>query len=103
MQTKTEEIKQMNDMIQEIKAEGSTDANKEAAYLEKYNQMFSNHNHGASMTASKNVEEAFARGMIEHYQMAIDMAESILEYTEYDSVKHWHRKSLLHKKKKLRK
>lgn len=88
VETQTKEIEQMNQMIEEIKAEETIDAEKESAYLEEYNRMFTDHsNHGGSMTFAGNVEEAFAQGMIEHHQMAVDMAKAILEYTEYESIK----------------
>ena len=35
----------------------------------------------------KNVDEAFAKGMITHHQMAIDMSETILKYTDNSTIK----------------
>lgn len=89
VESQTNEIAEMNNMIQVIQSDGQTDTEKEAAYLEKYNEMFDNHHteHNSQMTPAQDVEEAFAQGMIAHHQMAVDMAVDILEYTDYDSVK----------------
>ena len=43
--------------------------------------------HHTGHTAAENIDQAFAEGMIMHHQMAVDMAEDILEYTEYDEIR----------------
>lgn len=88
IKTQNEELEEMRKLIKEIQDSGETNEEKEEKYLEKYNEMMAGHehmNHGSS--SSKNVEHAFARGMIMHHQMAVDMAEAILDYTDHESVR----------------
>lgn len=84
----TDEIDQMNKLIEEINASGETDAEKEKGYLNAYDQMMSGHEHmqhGAA--AAKDVEDAFADGMLMHHQMAVDMSKAIIDYTDHEEVK----------------
>lgn len=78
------EIQQMEKMAQDLKESGKLDAEQEKAYLEEYKKMFSSHqmNH----TPANNVEAAFAEGMIMHHQMAVEMAEAILNFTDEEEV-----------------
>lgn len=39
-----------------------------------------------SHSTFKNVDEAFAKGMIIHHQMAIDMSKAILKYTDNETI-----------------
>ena len=41
--------------------------------------------HGTS--SAKDVEQAFAEGMLMHHQMAVDMSKAILDYTDNDEVR----------------
>lgn len=79
-----QEIDQMQTLAKELKAAGRQDPDQENAYLEEYKKMFSSHQMNHS--TANNVEAAFAEGMIMHHQMAVDMAESILKYTDEEQV-----------------
>lgn len=88
IETQTDEIGQMNRLIREIEASGEKDEEKEAGYLEAYDKMMTGHghmDHGAS--GASDVEAAFAEGMLMHHQMAVAMAESILDYTDHEGVR----------------
>ena len=88
IQVQTDEIKQMNKMIEQIKASGKTDEEKEKGYLDAYGAMMSDHSHmNHAASSAEDVEQAFAEGMIMHHQMAVEMAEAILEYTDEKEVK----------------
>ena len=83
----TDEINQMNRLIQEIESSGKKDEEKEKKYLEAYNKMMEGHQHmGHGTSSAKDVEQAFAEGMMMHHQMAVDMSKAILEYTDNDEV-----------------
>lgn len=87
----TNEIEQMRTMISDLEAAKVENEDNEAAYLKEYNEMFDDENgHGGHMMeahSAKTVDEAFARGMIMHHDMALEMAEDILPYTEDEKVK----------------
>lgn len=83
VETQTSEIDQMRQLIDTITASGKKDEEKEERYLEAYNAMMSHHHamdHGSS--SDQSIEQAFADGMMMHHQMAVEMAEAILEYTD---------------------
>ncbi|MBS6397347.1 MAG: DUF305 domain-containing protein [Clostridiales bacterium] len=84
----TQEIEEMERLIEEIEASGETDEEQEQAYLNTYRQMMEGHtlmDHGT--TDAQDVETAFAEGMILHHQMAVDMSKAILEYTDHEEVR----------------
>lgn len=84
----TKEIEEMKRLIKELKASGETDETKADDYLKSYNKMLALHEHMGHGTSSySDVEHAFAEGMIMHHQMAVDMAEAILGYTDYAEVR----------------
>lgn len=84
------EIDQMNSMIEELKANGYQDEDLEDAYLEEYREMFDDsHSNHMSKSTAQNVDAAFAEGMIMHHQMAIDMSEMILNYTNQTQVQNF--------------
>lgn len=85
----TEEIKEMDAMIKRIEESGATDADKEASYLSAYQKMMQSHEHAGhgGHSAPADVEQAFAEGMTLHHQMAVEMAEAILDYTDEDDVR----------------
>ena len=84
----TGEIDEMNRLIEEIEASGKTDTDKEQGYLNSYNKMMASHQHMHHGTSSaKDVEQAFAEGMLMHHQMAVDMSKAILDYTDNDEVR----------------
>lgn len=88
IQTQTDEIDQMKLLIEEIKSSGETDVKKEEGYQNAYQKMMSGHQHmhHGSGTAA-NVEEAFAAGMMMHHQMAVDMSEAVLAYSDHPQVR----------------
>ena len=79
--TQTEEIRQMRDLIRKYETEG-----QESAYLEEYDKML-DHDHSMNKAGTDSLDHAFAEGMIMHHQMAVDMAKSILEYTNYEEIR----------------
>lgn len=81
------EIEHMRSMIQTLEAKMQKDETKETAYLNAYNKMLEEHQASHSMSALNSVEEAFAEGMIMHHEMAVQMAEAILQYTENEEIR----------------
>lgn len=84
--TQTEEISHMRDLIVKYEAEGHTDEDQESAYLDEYDKLMQ-HDHSMSKSGTDSLDHAFAEGMIMHHQMAVDMAKSILEYTDYEEIR----------------
>lgn len=83
IQVQKQEIQQMQTMIDDIKKQGTQNAGQEQTYLNAYEKMLSAHHMDhASHKSSKNVDDAFAQGMIMHHQMAVDMARAILGNTD---------------------
>lgn len=84
-----EELKQMNEMVNEYEKNGPKDDANEDAYLEKYSEMFSDDSmsHHINPDGAENIDQAFAEGMIMHHQMAVDMARDILDYTQEKEVR----------------
>ena len=80
----TAEIERMQEMIETLRETGTYDEAQAKAYLEAYDGLM---DHSKAHAAAKSLDEAFADGMIMHHQMAVDMAEDILEYTEYDEIR----------------
>lgn len=78
------EIEDMKQLIQELEKNIQIDTDKETNYFKEYNKTA---NHTMSHQTFKNVDEAFAKGMITHHQMAIDMSETILKYTDNNTIK----------------
>lgn len=76
------EIDQMNTMIERFQKVENPDTEKEAAYLEDYRTMMDNHHNSHTGAETSDMETAFAQGMSMHHQMAVDMAEIILKYTD---------------------
>lgn len=85
IETQTDEILQMNALIDELTALGQKDEEKEEAYLKEYNEMMSAHHEGHS--TGGNIDQAFAEGMYMHHKMAVDMSKSILNYADEGAVK----------------
>lgn len=84
--TQAEDIRKMRDLIVKYEAEGHNDADQENAYLDEYDKML-DHDHFMSKSGTDSLDHAFAEGMIMHHQMAVDMAKSILEYTNYEEIR----------------
>lgn len=76
------EIDQMNTMIERFQKVENPDNEKEAAYLEDYRAMMDNHHSSHTGAETSDLETAFAQGMSMHHQMAVDMAEIVLKYTD---------------------
>lgn len=85
--TQKEEITQMQDILKELLASGKKDQAQADAYREKYDQMMSMHHAGHGSTGQdKSLDTAFASGMLMHHQMAVEMAEGILDHTDEEAV-----------------
>ena len=82
----TSEIEQMKNMMEDIKSGYQTDGTKEEAYLKEYDEMMEGHHSGHGSSDTQDLDTAFAEGMVMHHQMAVDMAETIIKYSDNDSV-----------------
>lgn len=84
-----DELKQMNQLVKTYEKEGKKDQDKEDAYLEQYSKMFADGSmsHHVDTSGVDSLDQAFAKGMIMHHQMAVDMAKDILEYTDYEEIR----------------
>lgn len=80
--SQNKEIDQMNTMIERFEKAKSPDSDKEEAYLEEYRAMMDTHHSSHTAAETTDLEAAFAQGMSMHHQMAVDMAEIILKYTD---------------------
>ena len=80
----TSEISEMKQLIYELEENIQIDTDKENNYLEEYNKTS---DHSMSHQTFKSVDEAFAKGMITHHQMAIDMSKAVLQYTSNENIK----------------
>lgn len=85
IETQQEEIEEMKEMAKEIEKKQETDYEDEQSYLKEYHAMMKGHNMDHNMITS-DLDTAFAEGMIMHHQMAVDMAEAILKYTNEEDV-----------------
>lgn len=82
-----EEISLMKELITSIESSGEKNEEKAEKYMNVYSQMMSGHEHMShGLPAAQDIEQAFAEGMIMHHQMAIDMSEAIMEYTDNEVV-----------------
>lgn len=86
IKTQGTEIEQMQSMIQKLEANIQNDETKETEYLNAYNKMLEAHGASHNMSTPNSVEEAFAEGMIMHHEMAIQMAETVLNYTKNEEI-----------------
>ena len=53
---------------------------------EEYDEMMEGHHSGHGSSDTQDLDTAFAEGMVMHHQMAVDMAETIIKYSDNDSV-----------------
>lgn len=82
------EIEEMKELAEELKEETKTDEQQEKAYLEEYFEMFADpHAHHLDLNGAGSVDEAFAAGMLMHHVMAVDMARTILDYTNSERLR----------------
>ncbi len=88
IEVQKEEIDQMEKMAGDLKENGSHNEDQAKAYRQEYEKMFEDGAHGHHIPDSTpdSVDQAFAEGMMMHHQMAVDMARSILEYTDEEEV-----------------
>lgn len=88
IEVQREEIDQMEKMAGSLKEKGTHNEDQAKAYRQEYDKMFEDGAHGHHMPDSSpaTVDEAFSEGMMIHHQMAVDMARSILEYTDDEEV-----------------
>ena len=82
----TSENEQMKNMMEDIKSGYQTDGTKEEAYLKEYDEMMEGHHSGHGSSDTQDLDTAFAEGMVMHHQIAVDMAETIIKYSDNDSV-----------------
>lgn len=81
-----EEINTMNSLISSITETDAADPEKADYYQYEYTKlMHTSHSHNTNEYNS--VDHAFADGMIEHHQMAVDMSNIILRYSDNEEVK----------------
>ena len=85
IKTQEEEIEEMKEMAKAIETDKELDYEDEQSYLKEYHSMMKDHDMSHNMVTS-DVDTAFAEGMMVHHQMAVDMAESILKYTNNEEV-----------------
>ena len=83
--TQNKEIEDMNTLIQEYCTADKKDKEKADAHMEEYREMFDSH-HNMHGSSADSVDAAFAQGMLMHHEMAVDMAEDILDYTDEEAV-----------------
>ena len=85
-----EEIREMKNMIKRIENQNKQDIESEAGYLQEYNSMMQLHHgsygNGESGTGNEDIDSAFAEGMSMHHQMAVDMSQAVLSYTDDEEV-----------------
>lgn len=93
------ELEQMNRLVKQYETEeaeaSQTDLQEEnlkeykEEYEEEYKEMLSAApmSHHMSSSGADSIDQAFAQGMILHHQMAVEMAEDILEYTDKQEIK----------------
>lgn len=79
-----DEIEQMKSMVEKLQKEDLKDEEAESGYMEEYGKMM--HSNHSGQSVAQNIDFAFAEGMIMHHQMAIDMSEVVLKYTDEDDV-----------------
>ena len=85
IKTQEVEIEEMKEMAKAIETDKELDYEDEQSYLKEYHSMMKDHDMSHNMVTS-DVDTAFAEGMMVHHQMAVDMAESILKYTNNEEV-----------------
>ena len=81
-----DEIAKINGLINQYRLDEHKDEDKESAYLEDFTGLLSKYEK-MDKPASDSLEHAYAAAIISHHQMAVDMARSILEYTDYSEIK----------------
>lgn len=86
IETQNKEIEDMNALVQEYRSADKKDEEKAKAHLKEYREMFDSHDDMMHGSSANSVDAAFAQGMLMHHEMAVEMAEDILEYTDEEAV-----------------
>lgn len=86
IETQNKEIEDMNALVQEYRSAEKKDEEKAKAHLKEYREMFDSHDDMMHGSSANSVDAAFAQGMLMHHEMAVEMAEDILEYTDEEAV-----------------
>lgn len=86
IETQNKEIEDMNTLVQEYRSADKKDEEKAKAHLKEYREMFDSHDDMMHGSSANSVDAAFAQGMLMHHEMAVEMAEDILEYTDEEAV-----------------
>lgn len=81
-----DEITKMTELANQYSLEEHKNEDKESAYLEDFEALLKEYEK-EDKTASASLEHAYASALVRHHQMAVDMARSILEYTDYNEIK----------------
>lgn len=84
--TRTSELQQMELLEDEIEDMNIRDEEKEREFLNTYQDILSGQQEKVDSSAP-DVEHAFAEQMISHQQLAVDIAKSILSYTDQEKVR----------------
>lgn len=96
------EIDQMNTMTERFQKAENPDPEKEAAYLEEYRTLMDKHHSSHTAAETSDLEAAFAQGMSMHHQMAVDMAEIILKYTEDEELTQFSQNIITEQEKEIK-
>lgn len=84
--TRTSELQQMELLEDEIENRNIRDEEKEIEFLNTYHDILSRHQ-SQEHSSAQDIEQAFAEQMISHQQLSVDMAKSILAYTDQNEVR----------------
>ncbi len=85
MVTQQKEIELMNSFTENMDI-SSVNSENEKSYIEEYNVAMQN-SHSHNTSGYESIDKAFAEGMTEHHQMAVDMSEIIVKYGENPQVR----------------
>lgn len=80
-----DEIEKIKGLKEKYAREEHKNADMENAYLTDFNSLVSKLEK-AEKTDSSSLEHVYAGALIRYHQMAVDMATSILEYTDYNEI-----------------
>lgn len=84
--TRTSELQQMELLEDEIEDMNIRDEQKEIEFLNTYHDILNRHQ-SQEHSSAQDIEQAFAEQMVSHQQLSVDMAKSILAYTDQNEVR----------------
>ncbi len=84
--SRQEDIARIQDLSVKYESQDHSSEDKENAFLEDYNNLL-NRNSEAGKSSGASLDQAFCDGLKEHHQMAVEIARSILEYTDYEEIR----------------